>query len=121
MYLVRGDTYHFKTQRMAKTTDEHGDIKFEPIVEKPKKAIFTLKKHYDDKDALFEKSFDNEKMTYDEETNYLKFTIESADTKDLEVGKYYCDLEITTNEDDVHTIVREVVEIDWDVTNKVGE
>ena len=118
MYLTRGNTVHFKAQRMAKTKDECGKDKLTPITGKPDKATFSLKKHYNDKEAVFEKSFENGLMKYDEETNYLLFTIESEDTRDLIVGEtYYCDIEVVAGKD-VHTIMKDEVIIDWNVTNK---
>lgn len=68
---------------------------------------FGLKKNYSDAECLIEKTIDNTTLT---------LVLEHNDTKSLEVGSYYYDIQITKAlNDEVHTFISGVI----DITNEV--
>lgn len=46
---------------------------------------------------------------------YYRVRVEPSDTKKLEVGRYYYDLEIRTN-GDVYTLLRGILKIEKEIT-----
>jgi len=80
-------------------------------------AYFTCKTNYDDEMTVFQKSL-GDGITLDnsdESGNYFyKVRIAPEDTENVEVGKYYYDLQIEANSD-VFTILKGVLTIDYDV------
>ena len=107
MNLIRGDTLNLKFKRI----DRNGEV----IKEKPEKLFFTVKNSYYDKDYLFQKSLEKGTISYDENDNYYRFTIEPEDTNNLIFGKYVYDIEVV-NLDIVKTIAKGTLEIEEEVT-----
>ena len=71
---------------------------------------FGLKKNYDDAECLIEKTIDNSTLT---------LVLEHADTKDLDVGAYYYDIQITkASNNEVHTFISGIISITNEVYDK---
>ena len=71
---------------------------------------FGLKKSYSDAECLIEKTIDNETLT---------LVLEHNDTKSLEVGGYYYDIQITKAENnEVHTFISGIINITNEVFDK---
>lgn len=82
-------------------------------------ARFTCKTNFEDTENIFQKSIDNG-ITLDHvegEDYYYKVRIAPEDTEDLELGKYYYDLQIEIN-GDVFTIMKGIFTLDYDVTRR---
>ena len=82
---------------------------------------FTCKNNIDDF-PLFQKSLNNG-ITLDHienNTYYYKVRIAPEDTRDLEIGKYYYDIEIGVN-GDIFTIAKGILTLEYDVTSGVIE
>lgn len=104
--IIRGDTKTLKFQRKSKA----GEL----ITEKPDKMFFTVKKGCYTKDYLFQKRLDTD-ISYNEDDNYYRFTIEPSDTDELDYGDYVFDIEIITGEV-VKTIAKGTLKILEEVT-----
>lgn len=89
---IRGDTKRYKFQRI----NSDGSV----ITTPPDKIYFTVKKNYDSKEVLIQKTLED--ITIDEQ-NVYHFTIEPADTDSLRYGNYVFDIEVIT--DDVKTTI----------------
>lgn len=80
-------------------------------------AYLTCKRNYDDSDNVFQKSL-NDGITldsHDEAGHYFyKIRVAPGDTENLDIGKYYYDLQIEVN-GDVFTILKGILTIDFDV------
>ena len=64
---------------------------------------FGMKQNYSDAECLIEKTIDNETLT---------LVLEHDDTKNLDVGAYYYDIQITKAEDgEVHTFMSGIINI----------
>lgn len=71
---------------------------------------FGMKKNYEDAECIVEKTIDNET---------LKLILEHDDTKGLEVGSYYYDIQITEAEGNiVHTFISGIINITNEVYDK---
>lgn len=71
---------------------------------------FGMKKNYEDAECIIEKIIDN---------STLKLVLEHADTKNLEVGSYHYDIQITEAEDNiVHTFINGIINITNEVYDK---
>lgn len=71
---------------------------------------FGLKKNYEDAECLIEKTIDNSTLT---------LVLEHDDTKQLEVGAYYYDIQITKAENnEVHTFISGIINITNEVYDK---
>ena len=71
---------------------------------------FGMKKNYEDAECIIEKTIDNET---------LKLVLEHDDTKGLEVGSYYYDIQITEAEGNiVHTFISGIINITNEVYDK---
>ena len=69
-----------------------------------------MKKNYDDAECIIEKTIDNET---------LKLILEHDDTKGLEVGAYYYDIQITEAEGNiVHTFISGIINITNEIYDK---
>jgi len=83
-------------------------------------AYFTCKTNYDDDTPKFQKSLNNGITLVDSDAqgNYTYMVrVAPEDTENLELGKYYYDLQIEIN-GDVFTILKGVFTIDYDVTKR---
>lgn len=87
--ITRGDTKSFKFQRRKKGTGE-------VITQKADKAFFTVKTSVYSKNYLFQKRLDNG-ISYNEQDNYYRFTIEPSDTDELDFDDYVFDIEVIAN------------------------
>lgn len=78
-------------------------------------AYFTCKKRPTDSETVFQKTLGDGIMVVDEE--YLTYSVRIApeDTRNVEAGMYYYDLQIGVN-DDIYTVLKGVLEIEQDVT-----
>ena len=71
---------------------------------------FGLKKNLDDAECLIEKTIDNTTLT---------LVLEHNDTKNLEVGAYYYDIQITKAlNNEVHTFISGIINITNEVYDK---
>ena len=71
---------------------------------------FGMKENYSDAECLVEKTIDN---------NTLKLILEHEDTKDLDVGSYVYDIQITKAENnEVHTFISGIINITNEVYDK---
>lgn len=106
--MVQGDTLSFGMELY----DENGNV-FDTDLDE---AYLTCKQNYTDNANVFQKSLDDGITKIDDG----KYTVRVApdDTKDVEAGKYFYDLRIGVNSD-VFTVLKGVLEIDWDVTKEV--
>lgn len=97
--MVRGNTLSFGLQ-------------FEGLDQALDGAFLTCRKNFTDEGIAFEKTLGNG-ITLAESDNYI-VRVAPEDTKNLEVGDYYYDLDIQVN-DDVFTILRGVLSLLQDV------
>ena len=104
--MIRGDTLAFAVK-----------ITFDDSPQTLDSAYFTCKKNYSDDAPVFQKKLDNGIYLADSDEESLYYTIRVApsDTKNLEAGQYYYDLQVSAN-GDVFTIIDGVLDIAWDVT-----
>ena len=71
---------------------------------------FGMKKNYSDSECIVEKTIDNTTLT---------LVLEHDNTKGLEVGTYYYDIQITKAEDNVvHTFISGIINITNEVYDK---
>lgn len=86
----------------------------------PTEIYFTCKENPSDRDYLFQKVIGNgvDLKSYDAETDTLTYTLRVApsDTENIEVGRYFYDLEIHINKD-TYTMLKGRLSIDWEVTS----
>lgn len=103
--MTRGDTLSFGIELL----DENG----EAFTTNLASAFFTCKQNYTDAVNVFRKSLGNGIS----KTATGKYVVRVApnDTKNVETGKYFYDLQIGVNSD-VFTILKGVLEIEHDVT-----
>lgn len=106
MELIRGDTLKLKFQRKNKS----GEV----ITTKPDFLFFTVKSSYYSKDYLFQKRLDRD-ISFSEEDNCYRFTINPEDTGYLSYGSYVYDIEVITG-DTVKTIAKGNLKITEEVT-----
>ena len=99
--MTRGDTLSF-------------GMEFDGLVQDLDSAYFTCKSNKSDADNVFQKSIDNGITKIDSGQYVVR--VAPSDTKDIEAGKYYYDLEIGVG-DDIFTIMHGVLEIIQDVTH----
>jgi hypothetical protein len=76
-------------------------------------AFFTCKSNKSSEVNVFQKSLGSGITKYDDEKYIVRVAPE--DTKDVEAGKYFYDLQIGLN-DDIFTVLHGVLEITQDVT-----
>lgn len=70
---------------------------------------FGLKENYEDSECLIEKTIDNETLT---------LVLEHDDTKNLEVGTYVYDIQITKANGEVNTFISSNIQITNEVYDK---
>ena len=111
--MVKGDTmsFGFQIQGLEGST--------------PSSIVFSCKDDPEDDDAIFTSSLENGGVwldSQDEETDTLTYGVRIAPekTEDLNVGRYFYDLEITINgetvNEDVFTLMKGRLQIEYDVT-----
>ena len=99
--LVRGDTLSFGIVM-------YGDVQTLDT------AFFTIKKDYNDS-PLVQKSIGDGIASYEDGEYTVRVTPE--DTKDLELGRYYYDLQVSNGGDDF-TILRGILDLVYNVTEE---
>ena len=104
--MVKGDTLSFGFQVSGLEGQE------------PDEIYFTCKEHIEDSEPVFQLSLGDgiEKRSYDAETDTLTYGVRVAPelTQDVELGKYFYDLEFDINED-VLTLMKGSLSIEWEV------
>ena len=107
--MTRGDTLSFGIELL----DEND----EAFTTNLASAFFTCKHNHTDATNIFRKSLGNG-ITRTGTGQYV-VRVAPNDTKDVEAGKYFYDLQIGINSD-VFTILKGVLEIEQDVTGGVA-
>lgn len=106
--MVKGDTLSFGFQVSGLDGQE------------PDAIFFTCKEHIEDDEPVFQLSLGDgiEKRSYDAETDTLTYGVRVAPelTQDVELGKYFYDLEFDINED-VLTLMKGKLSIEWEVSD----
>jgi hypothetical protein len=104
--MIKGDTLSFAFE-----------VEFDEAPQKLEKADFSCKTNFDDDDVLFHKELENGINFAKQENDKLYYIVRVApeDTKNLEAGMYYYDLQIKLN-GDVFTILNGALKIESDVT-----
>lgn len=104
--MIKGDTLSFAFE-----------IEFDDEPQKLEKAYFTCKANFDDGDDVFKKALGNGITFSKQERNKMYYVVRIApeDTKDIEAGHYFYDMQIELN-GDVFTILNGALKIESDVT-----
>jgi hypothetical protein len=104
--MVKGDTLSFGFQVSGLEGQE------------PDEIYFTCKEFIEDSEPVFQLSLGDgiEKRSYDAETDTLTYGVRVAPelTQDVELGKYFYDLELDIN-NDVLTLMKGSLSIEWEV------
>jgi hypothetical protein len=105
--MVRGDTLAFALQ-----------VDFDEDAQNLDTAYFSCKSNYDDFNYVFQKSLNDgiEIVSTDENSVIYRVRVAPIDTKTIEPGEYFYDMQIGINQD-VYTVLRGVLKIENDVTN----
>lgn len=86
----------------------------------PTEIYFTVKDNPSDTDYLFQRTIGNgiNLVSYDPESDTLTYTvrIDPRNTLNVNIGRYFYDLEIHTNRD-TFTLLKGIFTIDWEVTS----
>lgn len=108
--MVRGDTLAFAIQ-----------MEFDEEPQDLEESYFTCKTNFDDNTPIFQKTLNNgiEKIKTEGNSLYYGIRIAPEDTKDIEPGRYYYDLEIGLNHDKF-TILDGILNVKKDKTNEGG-
>lgn len=93
--MIRGDTLSFAVE-----------IEFDDKPQELEKAFFTCKKNLDDGEIVFQKTLEDGISFKKQERNKMYYVVRIApeDTKDVETGNYFYDMQIELNWD-VFTIL----------------
>lgn len=106
MKFRRGDTFFIKFRRR--------DFNNETITHISEKMWFTVKENAYTKEKLIQKTLVDGNIFFDD-NYYYHVIIEHDDTKDLDYGVYYCDIQVE-NEGVITTIYKDTFELDEEVT-----
>lgn len=106
MKFRRGDTFFIKFRRR--------DFNNETITHISEKMWFTVKENAYTKEKLIQKTLEDGNIFFDDD-HYYHVIIEHDDTKDLDYGVYYCDIQVE-NEGVVTTIYKDTFELDEEIT-----
>ena len=106
MKFRRGDTFFIKFRRR--------DFNNETITHISEKMWFTVKENAYTKEKLIQKTLADGNIIFDD-NHYYHVIIEHDDTKDLDYGTYYCDIQVE-NEGVITTIYKDTFELDEEVT-----
>ena len=93
--MIKGDTLSFAVE-----------IEFDDKPQELEKAFFTCKNNLDDDDVVFQKTLEDGISFRKQERNKMYYVVRIApeDTKDIESGHYFYDMQIELN-GDVFTIM----------------
>lgn len=105
--MIKGDTLSFAIE-----------IEFDDKPQELEKAFFTCKKNLDDGDVVFQKTLENGISFRKQEHNKMYYVVRIApeDTKDIEAGSYFYDMQIELN-NDVFTILTGALKIRNGITD----
>lgn len=109
--IIRGDSFAIN----VRMTDKEGK---EIIVGEDGQVYFTMKKTYNDEEAILQKDL-NDGIVYSEEIGY-RITFNTNDTNELPYGKYVFDIEYKVN-DFVRTVAIGTIKLKNEVTFKENE
>ena len=108
--LFRGDAWII----VVTVVDENGDaVDLSNAIQ----ALFSVKANKDDTAYILEHM---EGVITSPENGEIKFTIRDNDTDALVPGDYWYDVEVTFNDDRIHTVVCDELEIKADITRPHG-
>lgn len=106
--MIRGDTLSFSVE-----------IEFDEKPQELEKSFFTVKKNIDDSTYVFQKTLGvGQGISFKaQERNKLYYVVRVApeDTKDIETGQYFYDMQIELN-GDVFTILSGSLKVNSDIT-----
>ncbi len=111
--MVRGDTLAFGIEILIDENDEAV-----PFADELDSIYFTCKQNYTDQINAFQKSLDNGITKIDDGQYVVR--VAPSDTKSMEAGKYFYDLQISVN-GDVFTVLKGILELEHDVTITEGD
>jgi len=80
----------------------------------PDSIFFTVKKNFDDDTILIQKTLQRGITPAGE--NKYRIRVAPSETEELEIGKYYYDIEITKN-GDTYTVAKGILTIEYEVTS----
>ena len=85
-------------------------------------VIFTVKSSYDlsDSDAKIQKIVTAFSDTTSGTSGVAEVTLDPDDSKDLDVGDYVFDIQVTTSDSETYTAMRGQYEIEYNVTKSSG-
>lgn len=104
--MIKGDTLSFAVE-----------IEFDDKPQELEKAFFTCKNNLDDDDVVFQKTFGKGISFSKQERNKMYYVVRIApeDTKDIESGYYFYDMQIELNSD-VFTILTGALKVRHGIT-----
>lgn len=104
--MIKGDTLSFAVE-----------IEFDDKPQELEKAFFTCKNNLDDGDVVFQKTLEDGISFKKQERNkmYYVVRISPEDTKDIEAGHYFYDMQIEIN-GDVFTILTGALKVRHGIT-----
>lgn len=103
--MVRGDTLSFGIE----ISDDEGNL----IT--PDTISFSCKKTYNDDEYIFQKTLNDGISLSQEKPNTYIVRVAPADTKNVDLGHYSYDLEISVN-GDIFTILTGILKITYEIT-----
>lgn len=105
--MIKGDTLSFAVE-----------IEFDEDPQKLEKAFFTCKKNLDDGDVVFQKTLEDGISFRKQERSKMYYVVRIApeDTKDIETGHYFYDMQIEIN-GDVFTILTGALRVRYGITD----
>lgn len=104
--MIKGDTLSFAVE-----------IEFDDKPQELEKVFFTCKNNLDDDDAVFQKTLGKGISFSKQERNKMYYVVRIApeDTKDIESGHYFYDMQIELNSD-VFTILTGALKVRHGIT-----
>ena len=104
--MIKGDTLSFAVE-----------IEFDDKPQKLEKADFTCKTNFDDGDDVFKKTLGNGITFSKQERNKMYYVVRIApeDTKNIEAGHYFYDMQIEIN-GDAFTILTGALKVRYGIT-----
>lgn len=104
--IIKGDTLSFAVE-----------IEFDEKPQELEKAFFTCKRNLDDGDVVFQKTIEDGISFRKQERNKMYYVVRIApeDTKDIESGHYFYDMQIELNSD-VFTILTGALKVRHGIT-----
>lgn len=105
--MIKGDTLSFAVE-----------IEFDDKPQELEKAFFTCKKNLDDGDVVFQKTLEDGISFRKQERNKMYYVVRIVpeDTKDIEAGHYFYDMQIEINSD-VFTILTGALKVRYGITD----